>query len=166
MHSIAGSPRRARGFARIVSIRAPWNPAAGPSFCYASYPAAIPDSPNTRGCLCFPAPDTRKTRSMLIVRKVIPFLLFTLMRNKLRIHLSGEVRAGCPARSLRSGLIPRNEKSAWTTKCMSNAPGKPKLAAGSHNVVIKAAGFAEWKRTLAILQDRRVPRKPVLEPVS
>jgi len=65
MHPIAGSPGRARGFARIVSIRARWNPAAGPSFCYASYPAAIPDSPNTRGCRCFPAPDTRKTRSIL-----------------------------------------------------------------------------------------------------
>ena len=66
MHPLARSLIRARGFAQIVSMRARWNRAAGPSFCSASYPAAIPDSQNTRGCRCFPAPDTGKTRSMLI----------------------------------------------------------------------------------------------------
>src|SRR5271156_5336372 len=71
MHPIAGSPRRARGFARIVPIRARWNPAAGPSFCYASYPAAILDSPNIHGCRCCPAPDTGKTPSLLIIFDIL-----------------------------------------------------------------------------------------------
>jgi hypothetical protein len=74
MHPTAGSLMRARGFARIVFTRARWNPAAGPSFCYASYPAAIPDSPNIRGCRCFPAPDTGKIPSMWIVLDILPAL--------------------------------------------------------------------------------------------
>jgi hypothetical protein len=41
-------------------------------------------------------------------------------------------------------------------KFVGNAPAKPKLAAGSHIVVIKAAGFSEWKRTLEILKDSQV----------
>jgi S1-C subfamily serine protease len=48
-------------------------------------------------------------------------------------------------------------------KFVGNAPAKLKLAAGSHIVVIKAAGFAEWKRTLEILKDSQVTLKPVLD---
>jgi S1-C subfamily serine protease len=48
-------------------------------------------------------------------------------------------------------------------KFVGNAPAKLKLAAGSHNMVLKATGFAEWKRTLEILKDSQVTLKPVLE---
>jgi serine protease Do len=48
-------------------------------------------------------------------------------------------------------------------KFIGNAPAKLKLAAGSHIVVMKAAGFAEWKRTLEILKDSQVTLKPVLD---
>ena len=48
-------------------------------------------------------------------------------------------------------------------KFVGNAPAKLKLAAGSHMVVLKAAGFAEWKRTLEILKDSQVTLKPVLD---
>jgi hypothetical protein len=41
--------------------------------------------------------------------------------------------------------------------------GKLKLAAGSHIMVLKASGFAEWKRTLEILKDSQVTLKPVLD---
>ncbi len=41
-------------------------------------------------------------------------------------------------------------------KFLGNAPAKLKLAAGSHIVVIKAAGFSDWKRTLEILKDSQV----------
>jgi hypothetical protein len=46
---------------------------------------------------------------------------------------------------------------------VGNAPAKLKLAAGSHNVVVRAAGFAEWKRTLETLKDSQVTLRPVLE---
>jgi hypothetical protein len=48
-------------------------------------------------------------------------------------------------------------------KFVGNAPAKLKLAAGSHIVVIKAAGFSEWKRALEILKDSQVTLKPVLD---
>ncbi|HKN76991.1 MAG TPA: trypsin-like peptidase domain-containing protein [Candidatus Acidoferrum sp.] len=48
-------------------------------------------------------------------------------------------------------------------KFVGNAPAKLKLAAGSHNMILKAAGFAEWRRTLEILKDSQVTLKPVLE---
>ncbi len=48
-------------------------------------------------------------------------------------------------------------------KFVGNAPAKLKLAAGSHIMVLKAAGFAEWKRTLEILKDSQVTLKPVLD---
>jgi hypothetical protein len=50
-------------------------------------------------------------------------------------------------------------------KFVGHAPAKLKLAAGSHIVVLKAAGFAEWKRTLEILKDSQVTLKPVLDQV-
>ena len=51
-------------------------------------------------------------------------------------------------------------------KFVGNAPAKLKLAAGSHNMVIKAAGFAEWRRTVEILKDSQVTLKPVLDRCS
>jgi len=48
-------------------------------------------------------------------------------------------------------------------KFVGNAPAKLKLAAGSHIMVLRAAGFAEWKRTLEILKDSQVTLKPVLD---
>ncbi|MGH9644530.1 MAG: trypsin-like peptidase domain-containing protein [Terriglobales bacterium] len=49
-------------------------------------------------------------------------------------------------------------------KFVGNAPAKLKLTAGNHNMLLKAAGFAEWKRTLEVLKDSHVTLKPVLEP--
>jgi hypothetical protein len=48
-------------------------------------------------------------------------------------------------------------------KFVGNAPAKLKLAAGSHVVVIRAAGFAEWNRKLETLKDSQVTLRPVLE---
>jgi S1-C subfamily serine protease len=48
-------------------------------------------------------------------------------------------------------------------KFVGNAPAKLKLAAGNHIVVMKAAGFTEWKRALEILKDSQVTLKPVLD---
>ncbi|MGC1485884.1 MAG: trypsin-like peptidase domain-containing protein [Candidatus Acidiferrum sp.] len=48
-------------------------------------------------------------------------------------------------------------------KFVGDAPAKLKLAAGNHTMIIRAAGFAEWKRTLEILKDSHVTLKPVLE---
>jgi S1-C subfamily serine protease len=48
-------------------------------------------------------------------------------------------------------------------KFVGNAPAKLKLAAGSHILVIRAIGFAEWKRTVEILKDSQATLKPVLE---
>ena len=50
-------------------------------------------------------------------------------------------------------------------KFVGNAPAKLKLAAGSHVIVVKAAGFVEWKRTLEILKDSQATLRPVLENV-
>jgi PEGA domain-containing protein len=48
-------------------------------------------------------------------------------------------------------------------KFVGNAPAKLKLAARSHVVVIKAARFAEWKRTLEMLKDSQVTLKALLD---
>lgn len=48
-------------------------------------------------------------------------------------------------------------------KFVGNAPAKLKLTAGTHTMVLKAAGFADWKRTLEVLKDSHVSLKPVLE---
>jgi hypothetical protein len=48
-------------------------------------------------------------------------------------------------------------------KFVGNAPAKLKLAAGNHIVVMKAPGFAEWKRALEILKDSQVTLQPVLD---
>jgi len=48
-------------------------------------------------------------------------------------------------------------------KFVGNAPAKLKLSAGSHDVVVKAAGFAEWKRKLETLKDSQVTLRPLLD---
>lgn len=48
-------------------------------------------------------------------------------------------------------------------KFVGNAPAKLKLTAGTHTMILKAAGFADWKRTLEVLKDSHVSLKPVLE---
>jgi S1-C subfamily serine protease len=48
-------------------------------------------------------------------------------------------------------------------KFVGNAPAKLRLAAGSHLVVLKAVGFAEWSRTLETLRDSQVTLRPILE---
>ncbi|MGB7280896.1 MAG: trypsin-like peptidase domain-containing protein [Candidatus Acidiferrum sp.] len=47
-------------------------------------------------------------------------------------------------------------------KFVGDAPAKLKLVAGNHTMVIRAAGFVEWKRTLEVLSDSHVTLKPVL----
>lgn len=47
-------------------------------------------------------------------------------------------------------------------KFVGDAPAKLKLAAGNHTMIIKAAGFIEWKRKLEVLRDSHVALKPVL----
>lgn len=48
-------------------------------------------------------------------------------------------------------------------KFVGSTPAKLKLATGSHVMVIRSAGLAEWKRTLEILKDSQVTLKPVFE---
>jgi S1-C subfamily serine protease len=48
-------------------------------------------------------------------------------------------------------------------KFVGSTPAKLKLAAGSHIMIIKSPGLAEWKRTLEILKDSQVTLKPVLD---
>lgn len=48
-------------------------------------------------------------------------------------------------------------------KFVGNAPAKLKLGIGTHTIVMKAAGYAEWKRTLEILKDSQVTLKPLLD---
>jgi serine protease Do len=88
--------------------------------------------------------------------------------------LSGPQPAGAPSEPFASQLPrgfgtvaitaePEDAEIYVDEKFIGNAPAKLKLAAGSHIVVIKAAGFAEWKRTLEILKDSQVTLKPVLD---
>ena len=69
----------------------------------------------------------------------------------------------CPPRSTSD---PDGAEIYVDEKFVGNAPAKLKLGAGSHIMVIKAAGFAEWKRTLEILKDSQVTLKPVLDRVQ
>jgi len=48
-------------------------------------------------------------------------------------------------------------------KFVGNTPAKLKLTEGSHVMVLKAAGFSEWKRKLEVLKGSQVTLKPVLE---
>jgi len=49
-------------------------------------------------------------------------------------------------------------------KFVGDAPAKLKLPAGNHVMILKAAGFKEWKRTLEVLKGSQVTLKPALEP--
>jgi S1-C subfamily serine protease len=49
-------------------------------------------------------------------------------------------------------------------KFVGNAPAKLRLPAGNHVMLLKAAGFGDWKRTMEILKDSHVTLKPILEP--
>jgi S1-C subfamily serine protease len=74
--------------------------------------------------------------------------------------------ASLPARGFGTVAItsdPEDAEIYVDDKFVGNAPAKLKLAAGSHTMVLKAAGFAEWKRTLEILKDSQVTLKPVLD---
>jgi S1-C subfamily serine protease len=48
-------------------------------------------------------------------------------------------------------------------KFVGNTPAKLKLTEGSHVMILKAAGFSEWKRKLEVLKGSQVTLKPVLE---
>ncbi len=48
-------------------------------------------------------------------------------------------------------------------KFVGNTPAKLKLTEGSHVMILKAAGFSEWKRRLEVLKGSQVTLKPVLE---
>jgi hypothetical protein len=91
--------------------------------------------------------------------------------------LSGVQTVGAPSEPLASqpphgfGTVaitsdPEDAEIYVDEKFVGNAPAKLKLAAGSHNMVIKAAGFAEWRRTVEILKDSQVTLKPVLDRCS
>jgi serine protease Do len=88
--------------------------------------------------------------------------------------LSGTQTAGAPSEPFASqaphgfGAVvitsdPEDAEIYVDDKFVGNAPAKLKLAAGSHIMVLRAAGFAEWKRTLEILKDSQVTLKPVLD---
>jgi S1-C subfamily serine protease len=70
-----------------------------------------------------------------------------------------------PARGFGTVTIapdPENAEIYVDDKFVGNAPAKLKLAVGSHSMVLRAAGFGEWKRNLEILKDSQVTLKPVL----
>jgi hypothetical protein len=48
-------------------------------------------------------------------------------------------------------------------KFVGNTPAKLKLTEGSHVMILKAAGYSEWKRTLEVLKGSQVTLKPALE---
>ena len=88
--------------------------------------------------------------------------------------LSGTQTAGTPSEPFASRTLhgfgavvitsdPEDAEIYVGDKFVGNAPAKLKLAAGNHIMVLKAAGFAEWKRTLEILKDSQVTLKPVLD---
>jgi serine protease Do len=90
------------------------------------------------------------------------------------ISFSGIQTAGAPSEPIANQLPhgfgtvaitaePEDAEIYMDDKFVGNAPAKLKLAAGSHIVVIKAAGFAEWKRALEILKDSQVTLKPILD---
>jgi len=77
--------------------------------------------------------------------------------------------ASRPARGFGAVTIssdPEDAEIYVDDKFVGNAPARLKLAAGNHSMVLRAAGFGEWKRNLEILKDSLVTLKPVLEPVK
>jgi hypothetical protein len=51
-------------------------------------------------------------------------------------------------------------------KFLGNAPATLKLSPGSHAVLLKFPGHADWRRTLEVLKSSRVSLKATLEPIS
>ena len=51
-------------------------------------------------------------------------------------------------------------------KFLGNAPATLKLPPGSHAIVLKFPGHADWRRTLEVLKSSKVSLKAALEPVS
>ena len=51
-------------------------------------------------------------------------------------------------------------------KFLGNAPATLKLPAGSHVVVLKFHGRADWRRTLEVLKSGKISLKAALEPAQ
>jgi hypothetical protein len=51
-------------------------------------------------------------------------------------------------------------------KFLGNAPASLKLPAGSHAILLKFPGHAEWRRTLEVLKSSKTSLRAILEPVS
>ncbi len=51
-------------------------------------------------------------------------------------------------------------------KFLGNAPATLKLSPGSHAVLLKLPGHADWRRTLEVLKSSKVSLKATLEPIS
>jgi hypothetical protein len=51
-------------------------------------------------------------------------------------------------------------------KFLGNAPATLKLPAGSHAIVLKFPGHADWRRTLEVLKSSKTSLKAALEPAS
>ena len=51
-------------------------------------------------------------------------------------------------------------------KFLGHAPATLKLPPGSHAVLLKFPGHADWRRTLEVLKSSKVSLKAALEPIS
>src|SRR4029077_4976770 len=51
-------------------------------------------------------------------------------------------------------------------KFLGNAPATLKLSPGSHAIVLKFPGHADWRRTLEVLKSSKVSLKAALDPMS
>ena len=51
-------------------------------------------------------------------------------------------------------------------KFLGNAPATLKLSPGSHAIVLKFPGHADWRRTLEVMRSSKVSLKAALEPMS
>jgi PEGA domain-containing protein len=51
-------------------------------------------------------------------------------------------------------------------KFHGNTPATLKLPAGSHAIVLKFPGHADWRRTLEILKSSKTSRKAAFDPAS
>jgi hypothetical protein len=51
-------------------------------------------------------------------------------------------------------------------RCLVAAPATLKLSPGSHAVLLKFPGHADWRRTLEVLKSSKFSLKATLEPIS
>ncbi len=51
-------------------------------------------------------------------------------------------------------------------KFHGNTPATLKLPAGSHSILLKFPGHADWRRTLEILKSSKTSLKATLEPTN